>query len=199
MIFFTDNCYCLNSMIARKNLKNGELSPCPSNIHGQIWPKVNSFGSRGHQVKIIIFRSDGFSLITFLIWEVWKWKLHHCGCLVKLVQNMHSLTLKGQFQNLSSGQVKVRSWPKLVNMNIFRSRLKSQVIWHHLCICISILLWVIGEKWIVTSCDLRWPSCNSWPSIAPRSSQMGSVTMILKKLGGFSWFMQNGKHFNFSP
>ena len=47
---------------------------------------------------------------------------------------------------LTSGQVKVRSRPKQVNMHIFRSGLTNQVVWHHLCVCISILSRVIGEK-----------------------------------------------------
>ena len=65
--------------------------------------------------------------------------------------------------DLSSGQVKVRStvkvrsWPNKVNTHIFRNSLTSQVVWHHLCVSISIMSQVIGENQILTSFDIRWP------------------------------------------
>ena len=148
--------------------------------------------------KIIIFHGNSFSLITFLIWKIWKW--HHRVCRTEPVQNMYFLTLKGQFRfYLRSCQVKVRSWHKQINMHILPSGLTSQVVWHHLRVSISIMSWAIGEERIVTSCDLRRTSRDPRSSVAPGSSQMGWVVMILKELGVFGQFMRNGKHFHISP
>ena len=106
-------------------------------------------------------------------------------------------TLKTQFQNLTSGQVQVRSWPKYANMHIFRRSLTSKVAWHHLRVSISILSRVIGEKRIAASCDLRWSSRDPRSSTARGSSQKGWVAMIPKELGGFGWFIETGSNFIF--
>ena len=48
--------------------------------------------------------------------------------------------------DLRSGQVKVRSLPKYVNMHIFRSVLTRKAVWHHLRVSSSILSRVIREN-----------------------------------------------------
>ena len=60
------------------------------------------------------------------------------------------------------------------------------------------LSWFIGKNRTSTSFDLRWPPRDPQSSVAYWSSQMGWVSMILKELGGFGWFMWNGKHFHIS-
>ena len=63
----------------------------------------------------------------------------------------------------------------------------------------------VATYWRKTDCDLIWANLTSgdlpWPrsSVAPGSSQMEWVAMILKELGGFGWFMWNEKHFHISP
>ena len=80
-------------------------------------------------------------------------------------KHVRIFTLKGQYQNLTSGQVRSRSdhgpSRSMFNMHIFRSGSTSQVVWHHLRVSISILLRLIGKKLIVTSFDFRPP----WPPI----------------------------------
>ena len=51
----------------------------------------------------------------------------------------------------------------------------------------------------LTSFDIRWPLRDPRSSVAPGSAQMGWVTMILEKLGGFDRFMRNGEYFHISP
>ena len=75
---------------------------------------------------------------------------------------------------LRSGEVKVRSWPKYVNMLILRRGLTNQVVWHHLRVSISTLLRVIGEERIVTSCDLSWPQLSELVAWRARSNQEGA-------------------------
>ena len=103
-----------------------------------------------------LFHGDGFSLIIFFIICRHTYEKGN-ATIVFRSRRFGKLTLKDQ-SDLRLGQVKVRSWPKYVNMHIFRSGLTSQVVWHHLCVSIFILSRVIGEKRIVTSCDLIWPS-----------------------------------------
>ena len=117
---------------------------------------------------------------------------------------LHSyFTLKGQFQNLTSGQVRSRSGQRQVTTGVGQyaylprrldepSRLApfARLYLH--------LSWFIGKNRTSTSFDLRWPPCDPQSSVAYWSSQMGWVSMILKELGGFGWFMWNGKNFHIS-
>ena len=66
--YFTNKRYYLQKYDNYEEFEKiiGELSSYPCDIFDQIWPNVNSFGSRGHQTKNVGFHGDGFSLITFL-------------------------------------------------------------------------------------------------------------------------------------
>ena len=101
----------------------------------------------------------------------------------------------------------LRSWPKQVNMHILRSSLTNQVIWHHLHVSISILLWVIGGNGLwpqLTSSDLlvtpqhhlhldhhrwgEWPwSWKNWVVLVGLC-KMGSISTFPHRLiMGTSW------------
>ena len=81
-------------------------------------------------------------------------------------------------------------------MHILRSGSTSQVVWHHLRVSISMLSRLTGEKRIVTSGD---HPVTSDSQLHPDLHRWGLVTMILKELGSFDWFMRNGKYFHISP
>ena len=123
-----------------------------------------------------------FSLITFLIGEIWNWKWHHRVCLAEAVWNMHFFTLKGQFQkfDLWSGQVKFRSSPMQINMNVNRSDWTSQVAGHHLRVFILILSRDISEKRMVTSCDFRRPSRDPHHQLQRDHHRWGEVPLFWK-------------------
>ena len=61
------------STIARKNKKYLIALFMPQYFFFyRIWPQVNNFGSRCHQMKNYHFHGDGFSWIIPLIWGTWK-------------------------------------------------------------------------------------------------------------------------------
>ena len=165
-----------------------------------MWPKINSFGSRGHQMKSFRFSRIWFFIDNFCDMSDMKTKMT-ASCLPRRAGSKHLLyDLERSISDFGlrssgQGQVKDRPWPKYVNMHIFRSDLTSHVVWHHLRVSISILSRVIGKKVSVTSIDLRWPPGDHQSSVAPEPSQIGWVAMILKELVGFVWLMRNRKHF----
>ena len=76
----------------------------------------NHFGHFLAQVKIEVTRGqnskifpNGFWTIKSLILKVEQRFWYHRVCLVKARRTMYNLTLKGQGQNLNSGQVRARS------------------------------------------------------------------------------------------
>ena len=76
----------------------------------------NHFGHFLAQVKIEVTRGqnskifqNGFWTIKYLILKVEQHFRYHRVCLVKARRTMYNLTLKGQGQNLTSGQVRARS------------------------------------------------------------------------------------------
>ena len=70
----------------------------------QISPKANGLGVRGHERSKTALLSESFSVITSVFEMIEQWFWHHRVCLVKTHRNMYSMTLKGQGQNLTSGQ-----------------------------------------------------------------------------------------------
>ena len=122
--------------------------------------------------KIIVFHvGRWFFIDNFLIWETQK-------------QNdtiVYALSSRFKTSPFWPWRVNFKIWPQvrstsghdwsrsisfeaacecqyLQKRHIFLSGMTSQVLWHHLCVSISILSRVIDEKRIVTSFHFRWPS-----------------------------------------
>ena len=154
--------------------------------------------------KIVVFHGDGFSLTTFLIREIRKYKWHYRACLVEPVRNIYFLTLKGQFQTLTWGQVRSRSGhgPSTLICTYFKVAWRAKsfgticVFWYPFCRDLSAKNELRPH---LTSFDLGWTPRDPRSSVTSGLSQMGWVAMILKELGGFCRFMRNGKHFHIFP
>ena len=74
----------------------------------QISPKINSLGVRGHERSKTAFLSEkDFSMITSVFEMIDQLFWRHRVFLVQTHRNMYSMTLKGQGQNLTSGQAHV--------------------------------------------------------------------------------------------
>ena len=76
----------------------------------------NHFGHFLAQVKIGVSRGqnsrifqNGFSTIKSLILKIEQRIWYHCVCLVKARRTIYKMSLKGQGQSLTSGQVRPRS------------------------------------------------------------------------------------------
>ena len=162
----------------------------------QIWPKVNSFGSRGHQMKNIVFHGDCFSLII-LRYERNENKMAPSFCLVELVRNMYFLALKDQLQNLNSVQVRSRSYHD-------RSRsicISSEAAWRAKSfgtICAS----------LSTSCRELLANIGSWPHLTSGDIPVTPnhhLHLDHHRWGSGhdpernGWIMRNGKHSHISP
>ena len=76
------------------------------NHFGHFLAQVKIGVSRGQNSKIF---QNGFSTIKSLILKIEQRIWYHRVCLVKARRTMYNLTLKGQGQNLTSGQVRARS------------------------------------------------------------------------------------------
>ena len=84
---------------------------------------------------------------------------YHCVCLVKARRTIYKMTMKGQGQSLTSGQVRPRSRddPKWVILHITRFAWPRRTYWHQSHVSISFWSKVIGKWRLVTSGDLKWP------------------------------------------
>ena len=107
------------------------------------------------------------------------------------------LTLKDQFQNLTSDQVRSRSGHDF-SKSIFIS---FQAAWRaksfgNICVSISPCCRELLAK--KNGLWPRWPSRDPRSTVAPGSSQMGWVVTILNEMVVVGWFMQNRKHFHIS-
>ena len=76
------------------------------NHFGHFLAQVKIGVSRGQNSKIF---QNGFSTIKSLILKIEQRIWYHCVCLVKARQTIYKMTLKGQGQSLTSGQVRPRS------------------------------------------------------------------------------------------
>ena len=143
-------------IISKRNLKR-ELESfihAPVTFLDQIWAKVNSFGFRRHHMKNIVFLGDVFSLTSFS-YRIYENKnvtiVFTSSSRIKnaIIDLERSNSKSDHRSDLTTGQV--RSWLKYVNMHIFRIDLARQVVWHHLCVSVSIMSRFIGEK---KDCDV---------------------------------------------
>ena len=125
---------------------------CHQKSKGQIWPKS--------------FFDDVFVLKDRQ--RLWRYRV----CLVKARWTMYNLTLKGQGQNLTSGQVSARS---------LGDPSRSQIIHHSMRLAETkamtpisrlYLIW-FSSYWEKTVSDLEWPR---WPSNgSPTKNFTGSI------------------------
>ena len=76
------------------------------NHFGHFLAQVKNEVTRGQNSKIF---QNGFWTIKSLILKIEQRFWYHRVCLVKARRTMYNLTLKGQGQNLTSGQVRARS------------------------------------------------------------------------------------------
>ena len=99
-------------MIAREALKKPIDSSwnALSGVWPQIWPQVNSLGSRGQKSQKVHFLGNSFLPALAYLIMIESWFKHHRVSLVKAVRMMYNMTSKGQFENLTSGQGHRRSW-----------------------------------------------------------------------------------------
>ena len=170
----------------------------PAMFYDQLWPNVNSFGSRGHQIQNYRFSRRWFSSITFLMRDT-KMKMTP-SYLPRRAGSKH--VLLGHERSISKydlrtghGQVKtqVGQYAYLPKRLDEPSRLAPFA---------RLYLYPDATYWRKTDCDLIWPQVTSpcpRSSVAPGSAQMGWVVTILKELGGFGWSKRNRKHFHISP
>ena len=104
-------------------------------------------------------------------------------------------TLKGQFDNLTSGQVRSRSGQVKVMSRSDHDLSRCQYAHHpkrlhepsRLAQFAGLYLHPVATNWRKTDCHLIWPQVtSSWPtsSVAPRYAQMGWLATILKEFGG---------------
>ena len=153
----------------------------------QIWPNVNSFGSWGHQMKKIVFHGDVFSLIIYwyeryenendtivfasssrlVTLTLWPWKVNFKICPQVRSGQGQVMTQAGQYAHL----------PKRLDEPC---RLASSA---------RLYLHPVASYWRKTDCDLMLPqmtfqSSDLRLSVAPGSSQIWWVFVILNELGG---------------
>ena len=124
----------------------------------------NHFGHFLAQVKIEVTKGqnskifqNGFWTMKSLILKVEQRFWYHHVCLVKAHRTMYNLTLKGQGQNLTSGQVRARPLgdPSTSNYTSFDAPCEKKTQWQQSHVSISFGSQVIGKKLLVTSSDLH--------------------------------------------
>ena len=94
--------------------RQAERSRCSESNHTRFYYLRSNFDlPRAGQTKNVAFLGrSSFWRITFELRKIEKNAKHHRIPLVKTHRNMYLLTPKGQFENLTLGQVK---WPDLIN------------------------------------------------------------------------------------
>ena len=125
------------------------------NHYGHFLAQVKIEVTSGQDSKIF---QNGFSTTKSLILKVEQRFWYHRVCLVKARWTMYNLTLKGQGQNMTSGQFRARSLgdPSRSNYTSFDSSSSSrQTQWHQSHVSISFGSQVIGKKLFVSSSDLH--------------------------------------------
>ena len=124
----------------------------------------NHFGHFLAQVKIEVTRGqnskkiqNGFWTIKSLILKVEQRFWYHRVCLVKAHRTMYKLTLKGQGQNLTSGQVRARSLgdPSRSNYTSFDAPCRDKRNDSNPKSLSHLVLKLLEKKLLVTSSDLH--------------------------------------------
>ena len=99
-------------MIARKTIKK----PIESSWNLQLTWVLSNLTSgtpfslqRSSKSKKVLFRENGFLLITFYLQKPRKWHSYHRFYLVKPVWMIYNMTLKGRFEILRGYKVRSRS------------------------------------------------------------------------------------------
>ena len=107
--------------------------------------------------------------MTFLIWEIWKWKWHRVRPIKPVPFKIWPQVRRrsGHGPSRSRRISPEAAWRAKSFGTIYASLSPS---------CRELL----AEKRIATSCELKWPSCEPQSSVAPGSSQMGWVSWLWK-------------------
>ena len=157
---------------------------------------------RSSNEKLLFFKVIFF--INNLFWygryENKKW--HHRVCLIRPVRNMHFLNLKGQFENLTTGQVRSRSGQGQITTQVGQyahplERLDelSRVAWFA-CIYLHPVATLVknGLRRHLTSGDLPWLPIVSYTQICTDGlsghdpEKIGWFRSVYGKGEGFSNF-----------
>ena len=185
------------SMIARKRSKKRWRAPFMPRrrFFDQIWPKVKVLALEVIKWKVIVFHGDVFLLNTLLISEIWKW--HNRVRLVEPVMNMHFLTLKGQFQNLTSGQGQIMTQ---VGQYAYRPKRFDEP--SRLAPFARLNLHPVASYWRKTDCGPMRPQMTfPWPPIisCTRIITDGVSGHDPERIGWFRLVYAKEKHFHISP
>ena len=148
-------------MLARRKRKKrfdsswNKLSPiCP-----QIFDKVNSLGSKNHEIQ-----KWPFSWKLFFANNLWtkraRTKQMIPSCFSRQFGSNH--ILDNLERSCSKFDLRSRSrgdpiWPRWVKFHMSRCVLTRQTHWRHFQFSIFTLSKVIGKKPLWPRCDLRWP------------------------------------------
>ena len=149
--------YLGKSIIATPNTKKATDSSWNALSIGrrQISPKINRLSvQRSRKVKNGIFERNSFSMITSVFEMIRGQNFATISvCQVKAHRNMYSMTLKGQGQNLTSGQ-----GHGLTQVAISVERIDETNTLRPLFTSLALLdLKLSAKKLLVTSGDLRRP------------------------------------------
>ena len=124
----------------------------------QIWPKVNSFGSRGHQMKNYRFSRRWFIIMSFW-YQNTKIKMKPSYSPRRTGSEHAILTLKSQFQNLTSGQVRLRLGQDQIMTQVgqYANTPKRLDEPSRLALFARLYINPVATYWWKTVCDLIWP------------------------------------------
>ena len=165
-----------------------ENSNSPAAFFDWVWHKVNIFGSRGHQMKIIDFHGDVFSLIDLLM----RYLKKATPCLPRragLKYEPFDLETSISKFDLRWNQVRGRSW-LMTQIGQYAYLPKFPHKPNRLAPFARLYLHSVASYWRKTDCHLIWPQMTfPWPPII-------SCTPIItdgvsgqchdpEKLGGF--------------
>jgi hypothetical protein len=139
--------------------------------------------------------------ITYYLITAENWFWHHRVSLVKAVRNIYMMTLKGQFVNLTWGQVRSRSGGDpgrscCISVDAAGRTKHNGAYFTPLSLFYPQLL--------IKNCrDLAWPGVTFLrghrTTNTPWMSRMAQINMFWLELGRFVEYSRNRKHLNFPP
>ena len=137
---------------------------------------------RSRKVKIELFCENGFSQITFELREPVTKFWQHRVPLVKTRRNIYILTLKGQFQNLTSGQGHVRS--RVGTSRSYCISVDASTQEKHIGTIPSALSLFYQKLEAKNECDPEWPRMTwrrgHWVKTSYGSSRVAQFKNILR-------------------